>query len=139
MSRKTKDINVKEVVESIYDYQDKLNTAMQNESDAIKAFSTDETRTIKRKDEEGKEKPVEISNKEIMEEIRISRSLTGESGQLLKEVAPDTYKALEQTSNTLTEMYKYVYENLGINLHAPTFLDYMFLMEVMFEYKVNNK
>lgn len=137
MQKITNTENLKEKIQAIYDFDRNLKDAIQKESDAIKNFSTDSKTKVKRGSKE-----VEISNKEIMEEIRVTRSLDGEAGKTLKKIDKKTFDALENTSKVSADMHDYIKENFGFSFRHMSITDYLKLTESVIDYKLselNNK
>lgn len=126
--------DIVEVIDQVYKLNDELQEALEEESNAIKNFTTDEKRTIKRKNAEGKEVPTEISNREIMEEIRVTRTLDGEAGKLLKEVNDKTYNKLVNSAKKSTELHDYIEQNLGFSFRHMGVVDYIKLTEAVIKY-----
>lgn len=126
--------NIVEIIDKVYELNDTLQEALEEESNAIKSFSTDEKRTIKRKSPEGKDVPTEVSNKEIMEEIRVTKSLDGDAGSILKEVDQKTYDKLVNSAKRSIELHDYIQENLGFSFRHMGVVDYIKLTEAVIKY-----
>lgn len=131
--------NIGEKIEKIYQLDNEMKQAMQEESDAINAFIEDKKKkTVKRRDENGNEVPTDITNNEIMEEIRITRSLDSEAGRVLKEMAPGTFQKLKATAEKSQEMHDYILKEFGFSFKHMSIADYLKLTEAVIEYKNAN-
>lgn len=132
--------NIIEKIDNIYKLNDELSEAMENESEAIKSFvDKDKKRTIKRKNSKGDQVSTEISNKEIMEEIRITKTLNGEAGELLKEENEDTYNKLLATAQKNEELHDYVQKTFGFSFRNMGIADYLKLTEAVIKYNNEQK
>jgi hypothetical protein len=123
-----------EKIKQVYSLYEELQKAIESESNAIKNFSNDTEYTVTRGDKE-----VSITGQELMEEIRITRTLDGQAGKDLLEINKDTYEALKGTAVAMEEINVFMQKEMDMSFTQMTIVNYMRLTEMIIDMKLEEK
>lgn len=122
---------LKEKISKVYRFNDELQEAIKKESDAIKNFATDDKVVTKHKGNN-----VDVTQKELLEEVRVLRTVECDSGEIIKKESPETFNAIVDTGIKSQQLHDYIQEAFGFSFRHMGIADYLKLTEAVVDYKL---